>query len=245
MPEQYISSRETWITELATDLTLATYGVAVQDTPLFNSPIPVSAQATQIVSSPIPFPSSSQIPSSQISAPPPSSQQNQRSSSPGPSPDEAFERLRLLAPEIQPGKIGGTKPATILSYWPPERGVGTNDYVSSVAIAEDRKFDEARQRLQKIETRRKAFSDKYKRSSQLPPSSMRQGFSSQVEQHQQDSLNIPMRPVAPMMGQIMSSQAMPGSSQSQGPPQVTMSQPVSGAFGERKKAKKKKKSGFR
>jgi RNA polymerase I-specific transcription initiation factor RRN6 len=116
-----------------------------------------------------------------------------------------------------------------------------------VAIAEDRKFDDARQRLQKIETRRKAFSDKYKRASQLPPpssSSLRQGFGSQAEQHQ-DSLNVPIRPAAPMMGQIMSSQAMPGSSQSQGPPQVTMSQPVSGAFGERKKAKKKKKSGFR
>jgi hypothetical protein len=47
----------------------------------------------------------------------------------------------------------------------------------------------------------------------------------------------------------MSSQQAPGSSQSEGPPAITMSQPVPGAFGgDRKKVKrekKKKKSGFR
>lgn len=239
MPESYMASREQWISELATAITLETYGVAVQDSPLFSSLVPASAQLSQAMPSSIPFPPSSQIPSSQVygSSLPPSSQTQPS----GPGPNEAFERLQLLAPGIQPGNIGASKPAQLLSLWPTERGVSIEDYVSSVAIATERKFDPAKQRLQKIEAKRRAMTDKYR----LPPS-MRRGLSSQAEPHQtqQEALNIPMRPAQPSMAGFMTSQQVPSSSQSQAP--VTMSQPMSGAFGERKKTKKtKKKSGFR
>lgn len=236
MPEEYLSTRERWIAELARDVTLETYGVAVQESPLFTSLIPPSAQLSQSIPSSMPFPSS-QISSSSAWGPnAPSSSQTQPS---GPSPNDAFARLQLLAPTVKAGKIGKAKPAQLLSFWPSERGVDTEGYLSSVAIATEKQFDYARQRLHKIESKRRAFKDKYK----LPSSSMRQALSSQVEP-EHDSLRVPMRPVA--MTQYMSSQQAPASSQSQGLPPLMSSQPLSGPFGERKKAKKpKKKSGFR
>lgn len=241
MTEQYVDSRERWISELATEITLETCGVAVQDSPLFNSLVPASAQLSQSKPSSAPFPPSSQIPSSPVfgSSMPPSSQ----TQPPGPGPNEALERLQLLAPGIQPGKIGASKPAQLLSLWPAERGVTTEGYISTVAIATERKFNSAKERLQKIEARRRAMTDKYRL-----PSSMRRGLSSQAEQQQtqtqQDSVKIPMRPAPSAMGGIMTSQQAPSSSQSQG--LLTMSQPISGQFGERRKTKKaKKKSGFR
>lgn len=242
MSEQYVESRYQWISELATEVALETYGVAVQESPLFNPLIPPSAQLSQAIPSSYPFPPLSQISSSQVynSSIPPSSQTQPS----GPSAGEAFERLQLLAPSIRPKKIGATKPAQLLSLWPTERGLSTEDYVSSVAIATEKKFDPAKQRLQKIEAKRRAMVDKYRL-----PSSMRRGMSSQAEPQssQQDSLAIPMRPGPPTIPGIMTSQQAPSSSQSQGP--LTMSQPIPGAFGERKKTTKKsvkkKKSGFR
>lgn len=242
MSDEYMRSRDQWISELATEVALETYGVAVQESPLFNPLVPPSAQLSQAIPSSYPFPPSSQMPSSQVyGSSVPASSQTQPS---GPSPGEAFERLQLLAPSIRPKKIGATKPAQLLSLWPTERGVSTEDYVSSVAIATERKFDPAKQRLQKIEAKRRAMVDKYRL-----PSSMRRGMSSQAEPQpsQQDSLAIPMRPGPPTIPGIMTSQQVPSSSQSQGP--LTMSQPIPGVFGERKKtmkkAVKKKKSGFR
>ncbi|KAJ4173152.1 hypothetical protein NW754_012161 [Fusarium falciforme] len=146
--------------------------------------------------------------------------------------------------------MASAKQSSVLSYWPTERGVGTEDYVSSVAVASDKKFDDARQRLQRIETKRKAHAEKYKL-----PAFMRQGGSSQratqgssqVRPPADEGTSLPALPAQPV--QIMSSQQrVPESSQSQGllGPAFTMSQPVSGVFGDRKKVKKgKRKSGFR
>lgn len=155
----------------------------------------------------------------------------------GPDPDAAIQRLRLLAPSVQPGKLGAFKPASVLSYWPAERGVDPSHYMSSVLLASESQHDEAKLRLQKIEAKRRSMAEKYKR-----PAFMRKELlSSQVEDSgglaslQTGHKQIPM-----------SSQEVPASSQSQGPMGFTMSQPVSGVFGERKKTKKpKKKSGFR
>lgn len=125
------------------------------------------------------------------------------------------------------------KQASILSYWPTERGIDTKDYISSIAVASDKQFDESRERLRKREAKRKA-QEKFKR-----PAFMRQGFPSE-ERRKDEQLGTQPGPA-----QILSSQVVPPSSQIQGQP-VTMSQPVAGAFGDRKKVKKgKKKSGFR
>lgn len=156
-------------------------------------------------------------------------------------PDEAVQRLQLLAPSLQPGKLGALKEDRIIKRWPVERGVGTQEYRSSVAIATEKQFDELRQRKQRGETRKKALAERYKRLSGIG-SSAAGGRAAPS-----DAVGIYSTPAGP--AQIMSSQAGgPVSSQSQGPffSQVAMSQPVAGAFGDRKKAKKsKKRSGFR
>lgn len=232
LSEEDLVLRQNWISALASESYRSTHGTAVQEVPIFGAEMSTLKQDSQ-QSIPSSFParsSQSNIPSISSSA--------RSSPAPSSSPDEAFQRLQLLAPGLQPGKIGATKQAGVLSHWPTERGIGTSGYISSVAIASDKKFDDARQRLQRIETRRKALVDKYKR-----PAFMRQGFSK--SQKEDENRLAPIRQPAPT--QIMSSQQVPNSSQSQGPLGMTMSQPVAGAFGgDRKKPKKpKKKSGFR
>ncbi|KAH7320909.1 RNA polymerase I-specific transcription-initiation factor-domain-containing protein [Stachybotrys elegans] len=166
--------------------------------------------------------------------------------------DGAFQRLQLLAPSLRPGSLGATKQSDLLARWPGEPGVSTQNYISSVAAANDQRFDEARKRLQRIEAKKKAHADKYllpnRAGRGVSKSGRRQAageFPSEMDGSSQ--LPVPM-PVPGGPAQIMSSQAVPRSSQSQAPfiSQVTMSQPVGGAFGDRKKVKKgKKKSGFR
>ncbi|VUC35104.1 unnamed protein product [Clonostachys rosea] len=223
MSRKELALRHNWITELGKELFLATQGTAVQDVPLFGTVTTQDTQAETLAPAPIrssPLPS--QIPSSSPIM------------SRAPDPDAAIQRLRLLAPGIQPGKLGASKPATVLSYWPTERGVDPSHYMSSVLVVSESQHDEAKQRLQKIEAKRRSMAEKYKR-----PALMRKELlSSQAE----DSLP----PLQTPHKQIMSSQEVPASSQSQGQMGFTMSQPVSGVFGERKKTKKpKKKSGFR
>ena len=223
--------REAWVAELARDLFLSLHGIAVQDIPLFGPRASAPAQDSQ-QSMPSSFPILSPQPTISTLPSSPSS----TSSAAG--PDEAFQRLQLLAPTIQPGTLGATKQAKLLSLWPAERGVDTKDYTSSVAIANDKKFDAARQRLQRIEAKRKAMAEKYKR-----PSFMRQGLS---ESQGEEDTTMGTRIRLPAATQIMYSQQVPASSQSQGLPALTMSQPVAGVFGgDRKKKKAKRKSGFR
>jgi RNA polymerase I-specific transcription initiation factor RRN6 len=233
LDEVEVQSRSASVAELARDVYLATRGVVIQDVPLFGElpTVPSRQQSREVRSSSI------AIKSSQPSSP------NISSSPPVPSTpehDAVFQRLELLAPGIKPGKLGTLKEAAVLSYWPKERGIDTQNYVSSVAIASEEKFDGARQRVRQREMKRKALAEKYKL-----PEFLKQGESSASKSRQRESLStIPIRTAAPM--QIMSSQQGPASSQSQGFADVTMSQPVSGAFGDRKKSKKpKKKSGFR
>ncbi|KAJ4186151.1 hypothetical protein NW767_004812 [Fusarium falciforme] len=246
LPNEDEETRRGWIADLAKDMFLATAGVMVQDTPLLGSGSREIDEGgvhyTQIRSSSIPIKASQSsdagIPSSPIST------------TPNETNDATIRRLQLLAPSLRLDKMASAKQSSVLSYWPTERGVGTEDYVSSVAVASDKKFDDARQRLQRIETKRKAHAEKYKL-----PAFMRQGGSSQratqgssqVRPPADEGTSLPALPAQPV--QIMSSQQrVPESSQSQGllGPAFTMSQPVSGVFGDRKKVKKgKRKSGFR
>ncbi|KAM6530769.1 hypothetical protein FSOLCH5_000264 [Fusarium solani] len=246
LPNEDEETRRGWIADLAKDMFLATAGVMVQDTPLLGSGSREIDEGgvhyTQIRSSSIPIKASQSsdpgIPSSPIST------------TPNETNDAAIRRLQLLAPSLRLDKMASAKQSSVLSYWPTERGVGTEDYVSSVAAASDKKFDDARQRLQRIESKRKAHAEKYKL-----PAFMRQGgssqratqSSSQVRPPADEGTSLPSLPAQPV--QIMSSQQRaPESSQSQGllGPAFTMSQPVSGVFGDRKKVKKgKRKSGFR
>lgn len=225
--------RESWVSELALEMFLSLHAITIQDTPLFGTE---SALPHQGLSSSIPLQSSQTSATTLPSSPP--------TSSPAPEPDAAFQRLKLLAPSLEPGKLGTSTRAGVLARWPADRGVDPRDYVSSVAEASDRKLDGARQRLQKIEAKRKALADKYKK-----PPSRRAGPSEARATAGQwtDPVDVPMP-----MGIMTSQQQAPTSSQSMGQPGLTMSQPVSGAFGgDRKKPKKtakkkkKKKSGFR
>ncbi|KAM5379883.1 hypothetical protein ACJA88_005311 [Fusarium oxysporum] len=247
IPQQEEEIRRGWIADLAKDMFLATAGVMVQDMPLLG---PISQEEdgrTQPTQSSVVRINSSQsseggIPSSPLSA------------TPNIANDAAIRRLQLLAPSLRLDKMENAKQSNVLSYWPTERGVSTDDYMSSVAIASDRKFDEARLRLQRIENKRKAQNDKYK----LPPF-MREGrdpkaiktsvrttagnpISSPMRPRREEPMALPPISVAPTPQTMSSQQGIPSSSQSQGlfGPSFAMSQPVSGIFGDRKKAKKNK-----
>ncbi|EHK16012.1 uncharacterized protein TRIVIDRAFT_39243 [Trichoderma virens Gv29-8] len=223
--------RRIWITELARDAFLSSYGIMYQDTPLLGpSSSEVPEEDTQRSRT------GRQIGSSQITT---SSRSGSRDigSSPAASPaasaifngpDEAVQRLRLLAQSLDTEKPDVSKRSKVLAYWPQERGVDPNDYVSSVARANEELFRDAKERLQRIEAKRKARSEKFRR-----PAFMRQGL---------PDIN-PIAPVRPPPVQVMSSQGAPDATQQQ--PAVTMSQPVSGLFGDRKKKKVKRKGGFR
>ncbi|PNY27960.1 Uncharacterized protein TCAP_02105 [Tolypocladium capitatum] len=234
-PEEVQLIRKVWVSEIAGDVFLSSYGVMVQDVPLLGPGSSEAGDNGQEDEEPTILPSHPSIRSTSSSLTRPAS-----TAIPSAASDAAFQRLKLLAPSLEPGKLGGIKQSKILSYWPTERGVDTKDYVSSVAVATDEKFNDARQRLRKIEAKRKAQAERYKR-----PTFMRQGFPmSDGPIHEATSL--PMRP--PPVQAMSSQQAVPDSSQMQGPfgPSVTMSQPVPGIFGDRKKVKKgKRKSGFR
>ncbi|KAL6864428.1 RNA polymerase I-specific transcription-initiation factor domain-containing protein [Trichoderma novae-zelandiae] len=226
--------RRIWVTELARDVFLSSYGVMYQDTPLLG---PASSELPEDESQR--SRTGPQFGSSQIAT---SSRSSSRdwASSPAQSPatptafagpDEAVQRLRLLAQSLDTDKTDVTKRSKVLAYWPRERGVDLNEYVSSVARANEELFRDAKERLQRIEAKRKARAEKFRR-----PAFMRQGL---------PDINpmASMRPAAPM--QVMSSQGGPVATQTQVPVMTTMSQPVSGLFGDRKKVKKKRKHGFR
>ncbi|KAK3186645.1 hypothetical protein K4F52_004686 [Lecanicillium sp. MT-2017a] len=225
------AQRRIWVAEVARDMFLSGYAVMIQDVPMLG---PSSADEAHYSGTPA------------SPAMPPSSPASMRSTPPAASPgktDAAVDRLRLLAGSMEPGELGTTKSLDLLSYWPTERGVDTQDYISSVSLATDDKFREARERLQRKEARLKSHVDKFRRLSakrqSMGPDGEAIGFSPRPA--------VGLSPRPPPV-QIMSSQQGPSSSQTQAysVPPVTMSQPVSGAFGDRKKTKKpKRKSGFR
>ncbi|PTB63816.1 hypothetical protein BBK36DRAFT_1143524 [Trichoderma citrinoviride] len=234
--------RRIWVTELARDVFLSSYGIMYQDIPLLG---PASSELPEEESQRSrsgPHFGSSQIGSSQVATSSRSSSRDWASSpaqSPAAStafagPDEAVQRLRLLAKSIDTDKTDASRRSNVLAYWPKERGIDLNEYVSSVARANEELFRDAKERLQRIEAKRKARSEKFRR-----PAFMRQG----LPDINPISSMAPTRP-APM--QIMSSQGGPEATQTQVPVMATMSQPAPGVFGDRKKVKKKKrKLGFR
>lgn len=232
IPEDMHQIRRIWVTELARDAFLSNYGIMLQDIPLLG---PASSEAAeeesqrvrpgpQIASSQITTPSRSR--SRDLGSSPASSPAASSSATPG--ADGAIQRLQLLALSLDVDKLDVSKRSKVLAYWPTERGIDPNDYVSSVARANEELFRDAKEKLQRIEAKRKARLEKFRR-----PAFMRQGL---------PDIN-PMSPMRPPPRQVMSSQAAPDATQTHG--QVVMSQPVSGLFGGRKKAKKgKRKSGF-
>lgn len=222
--------RRGWVTELAREAFLSSYGIMFQNIPVLG---PASSEAAEEENHK--SRAGSLTLSSQITAP---SRSNSRDigSSPASSPaastvssdaDGAIQRLRLLAQSLDTEKVDVSKRSKILSYWPKERGVDLNDYVSSLARANEELFRDAKERLRRKEAKRKAQTEKFKR-----PAFMRQGL---------PEIN-PMAPMRPQPMQIMSSQAAPTATQTQ-VPIMAMSQPVPGMFGDRKK-KKKRKIGF-
>lgn len=232
MSEDMQRVRRIWVTELAREAFLSSYGIMFQN-------IPVLGLASSEVAEEEGYESraKSLTLSSQVAAPSRSSSRDIGSSpvsSPAasmisPDADEAIQRLGLLAQSLDTDKLDVSKRSSILSYWPKERGVDPNDYVSSLARANEELFRDAKERLKRKEAKRKAHTEKFKR-----PAFMRQGL---------PEIN-PMAPMRPQPMQIMSSQAAPAATQTQMP--MTMSQPVRGTFGDRQKKKKKKKTmGFR
>lgn len=224
--------RKAWIAEVARNILFSSYGVLVQDVPVFG---PQSPEASQ---QPSREPASSAI----LTSSPPSSQPSQVPSSFADDSDSdgAIARLRLLAPSLTTTDLAASKPHSLLSYWPAERGHDPESYVSTVAVAADDKFRYAREKLQKKEAKRRSHVDKFRRQSMMRQS---MGRDRDREDDFMGSSPGPMR-VQPMSSQVGGL----SSSQTQAPsmPPLTMSQPVSGAFGARKKkTKTKRKSGFR
>lgn len=231
MTEDMQRVRRIWVTELAREAFLSSYGIMFQNIPVLG---PASSEVAEEESHE--YRANSLTLSSQVTAPSRSSSRD-FGSSPASSPaastgspdaDGAVQRLRLLAQSLDADKTDASKRSKLLSYWPKERGVDPNDYVSSLARANEELFRDAKERLKRKEAKRKAQTEKFKR-----PAFMRQGL---------PEIN-PMAPIRPQPMQIMSSQAAPVATQTQMP--VTMSQPVPGTFGDRKKKKKKKIMGFR
>ncbi|EHK46464.1 uncharacterized protein TrAtP1_005590 [Trichoderma atroviride] len=231
MSEDMQRVRRIWVTELAREAFLSSYGIMFQNIPVLG---PASSEVAEeegyesrakslTLSSQVAAPSRSSsrdIGSSPVSSP--------AASTVSPDADEAIQRLRLLAQSLDTNRLDASKRSRILAYWPKERGVDPNDYVSSLARANEELFRDAKERLKRKEAKRKAHTEKFKR-----PAFMRQGL---------PEIN-PMAPMRPQPMQIMSSQAAPAATQTQMP--MAMSQPVRGTYGDRQKKKKKKIMGFR
>ncbi|KAJ6439516.1 RNA polymerase I-specific transcription initiation factor RRN6 [Purpureocillium lavendulum] len=229
LAEEFQQIRRAWVREVALDVFLSSYGIMVQHVPLLGE-CAADPNETVVEESTI------------LPATPPHRSPRIASSSPGPAPstppasstqaDAAVQRLMLLASFQESAPPAPTKQSKVLAYWPAERGVDIQDYVSSVAVAAEERFSGARQRLHRIETKRKALAEKYKR-----PAFMRQGFP-MSDGFSQEATSLPVRP--PPAQAMSSQQAVPESSQTQIGPMVTMSQPVAGTFGGDRKKKKGK-----
>ncbi|KAM3514576.1 hypothetical protein MY11210_001811 [Beauveria gryllotalpidicola] len=220
-------ARKAWVAEVARNILFSSYGVLVQDVPVFG---PQRLEESQ-------RPSREPASSAMLTSSPRSSQLSPSPSESNDGSDSALSRLRLLAPSLAAAELVSLKSHNLLSYWPTERGHDPKHYVSTVAVAADDKFRDAREKLQRKEAKRMSHVEKFRRQSM-----MRQSMGHDREDEWMGSSPGPMRM------QHMSSQVGPSSSQTQAPsmPPLTMSQPVSGAFGTRKKkTKPKRKSGFR
>lgn len=240
LSEEVQQLRWAWVSEVARDMFLSNYGIMVQHVPLFSTANLDGGEATggdeTAASLPAqsPYGSPRMMPSSLMGASPKWGGPKPRTTS-----DGAVERLKLLATFLETGPSAAARQSRVLSYWPEERGVDTQDYVSSVAAATDEKFREARQRLRKMEARRKSQAERLPR-----PALSRQDLEGGAAG--QDGARLPIRPTP--HGHAMSSQqAAPESSQAQAAlgAALTMSQPMAGAFGDRKRKKGRRKSGFR
>jgi RNA polymerase I-specific transcription initiation factor RRN6 len=225
-------ARRIWVTELAREAFLSNYGIMFQNIPVLG---PASSDMAEEETRE--YRAKSLTLSSQVTGPSRSSPRD-IGSSPASSPaastvssdaDGAIQRLRLLAQSLDAEKLDASKRSKILSYWPKERGVDPQDYVSSLERANEELFRDAKERLKRKEAKRKAQTEKFKR-----PAFMRQGL---------PEINL-MAPIRPPPVQIMSSQAAPAATQTQ-MGGMTMSQPMPGTFGDRKKKKKRKIMGFR
>lgn len=215
-----------WVSRVCRDLILASGGLSVR---------PLQADITDDESNRrVQLPPSSQLASSsQAVVPSQNWETSSQTSSAGAA--SAVSRLRHLARGIGEN-ITLTSSAHLLKFWPDEPGADLEGYVSSVTMATDDKFRDARERQLRREARRKSHAEKYNRLSTIRQSLPR------------TDPEIQATPVRPVPVQIMSSQQRPIESSQINPttgPAFTMSQPLAGPFGDRKKKKPKRKSGFR
>lgn len=215
-----------WISRVCRDVILASSGLSVSP----GQADYTDGQPSRRVQLP---PSSQLAPSSQAIM----SSQGKETSSRTQSGDasSAISRLRQLARGVS-DNVSLTKSAALLELWPEEPGTGLEEYVSSVTMATDDKFRDARERQLKRDARRKSHAEKYNRLATI-----RQSLP-------HTNPDIQVSPVRPLPAQVMSSQQKaPDSSQPNAMcgPAFTMSQPLAGPFGDRKKKKPKRKSGFR
>lgn len=245
LPQEMQLVRLIWVCEVARDFYLSSYGCLVQDVPLLEPFLEggASSDAERHADDDITQQSShrSTQPDIKVAASSPAEPVPSLGANEAAEPvDAAFQRLRLLCPTLTPGALGPLKPPKVLSYWPSERGVDTDGYISSVALAEEAKFSHIKERRRRVESRKRAQSEKYK----LPPMRRSAG---ETKREEDNFVDLTQRR-APATQIMSSQQAGPGSSQSfmVAGPSVAMSQPVSGVFGDRKVVKKgKRKSGFR
>ncbi|KOS22428.1 hypothetical protein ESCO_001783 [Escovopsis weberi] len=239
LPQEAQRYRRKLVSEVARDDFLSTYGVMIQDTPLLG---PQNADAMEesqlgIPLSSLPRRMSLSSPGMIMSSSPP------RPAAP-PTEDGAVQRLRMLCSGLEADKLDMSKQSKVISYWPAERGADPAEYISTIVRANEELLRGAKERLKRIEAKRKARAEKYKR-----PAFMRQGLPDlDAGRAQRDRSFAEQSPFRPSPIKVMSSQRFMDSSQIQGVagPSFAMSQPVAGAFGDRKKVKKaKRKSGFR
>lgn len=245
LPEETQQFRRKLVSEVARDEFLSSYGVMIQDTPLLGPQPPEVMQE----SSQLGIPMSSQPPRRMslsspgiMSSSPPASRPAAATPTRETQEDGAVQRLSMLCPGLDADKLDMSKRSKILAHWPAERGADPAEYISTIVRANEELLRGAKERLAKVEAKRRARADKYKR-----PAFMRQGLPDlEAGERSIFAEQSPFRP-SPIKG-AMSSQRFMESSQIQGVagPSFAMSQPVAGAYGDRKKAKKaKRKSGFR
>ncbi|KAK1979983.1 RNA polymerase I-specific transcription initiation factor RRN6-like protein [Colletotrichum cereale] len=213
------------------------------------------SQPPDIPSSSIPFSFPSSGPLFQSSAASPNSTPP-RPPLPPPPPSTALQRLSMLAQDLNTADPPAHQ-HSVLSYWPTNRGVGTDGYISSVLASSTKHMDAINERRQRAESRRR------KRRSQLLGPSASAGASSQpygTQDEWEDSGPATGPESAPAAAtQPLPKMAPPVIGSSQVPPVVVpssqaffssqmpqvMSQPVMGRHAMRSPGKKKKrKSGF-
>ncbi|PHH64024.1 hypothetical protein CDD81_5129 [Ophiocordyceps australis] len=230
LPAQMQLTRKAWVSEIAVDLFLSGHGAMVQDVDLFGVGSVASdhdRHKSMVADSQPRTHSTQTLPlSSQASQPWTGTGTATSSSSSCESQDAALKCLELLVASIDAKKVTAAKPSKCLSLWPTKGETEKpDDYKSSIALKEDEVEQVWREKRRQHEARRA----KRQRLHGRPEMMTAKG---------EEQVSSCVRIAASQMGEVQ----VP-SSQVEGPV-VTMSQPVSGVFGKRKRGKKRPGFGF-